>query len=298
MWSAMEMVIMAFDCIALIVGGLGDVVVLALCVLERSRKRVLCPYRVISLSVSISNLTAIFLQLASDNDLLSNTLLMQYVDLLSVSCLCSNLWFSTLLYVYYSIKIGARRLTFYTWLNAKFPTILPYLLFSLLTMSLLTSFIVLLQPLDNPPDNVSSALPTNYEEAYLENPFIKSGLTQSLIALICFLISFILVGQILLSLYRHVRRLQSNNEAAGNFSLEAHFKAAKTLTILLVFNVTFFVSMITTLLSPSPSMAFAISCIFIAVSLSTQPYILILGNANMMKQAKETFLHVFMKVAN
>ncbi|KAE8590089.1 hypothetical protein XENTR_v10017940 [Xenopus tropicalis] len=297
MRSAVQMVIMAFDCIALIVGGLGDVVVLALCVLERSRKRVLCPYRVISLSVSISNLTAIFLQLASDNELLPNTLLVEYVDLLSVSFLCSNLWFSTLLYVYYSIKIGARRLTFYTWLNAKFPTILPYLLFSLLTMSLLTSFIFLLQPLDNPPNNFSS-VPTNYEEAYLENPFIKSGFTQSLIALICFLISFILVGQILLSLYRHVRHVQSNNEAAGNFSLEAHFKAAKTLTILLVFNVTFFVSMITTLLSPSPSMPFAVSCIFIAVSLSTQPYILILGNTNMKKQAKETFLPVFMNVAN
>ncbi|OCT71529.1 taste receptor type 2 member 10 [Xenopus laevis] len=302
MWSAMQIAIMTLDCIALMVGGLGDMAVLGLCVLEWSRKVVFCPYRVISFSVSISNLIAICLQLASDDNMFDDSVLLEYVDLLSVTLLCSNLWFSTLLYVYYSIKIGVRRSTFYTWLNVKFPTILPYLLFSFLTISFVTAFIFLIEPLDNLPDNSSSALLTSifeeHEEAYLKKLFMKSALTQSLMALTSFLISFILVTQILLSLYRHVQLVQSNNEGVGNFSLEAHFKAAKTLTVLLMFNVTFFVSMIISFVSSKETLSFALSCIFISISLSIQPYILILGNTNMKKQAKEMFHCVVMDVAN
>ncbi|KAG8435605.1 hypothetical protein GDO86_013519 [Hymenochirus boettgeri] len=285
------------DSISLIVGGLGNAVIFVLSGLEWSRTGIVSPYRTISCSMSLSNLAVTCLQLGQD--ILTRNMLFRCIDLLGASFLCFSLWMSTILYLYYCIKIGAGHSTVNAWLNIRFPAMLPYLIISFLGISLLSSFTIIFMYLVSPSYNISSVSAVNIENTTLNEDNINLiTYVQTAYGSLSFLMSSCLVGRILLSLYQHVHHVQSSEGGLRNVSLKAQYKAAKTVSALLVFNLIFLFSIIANFFTDDIdklNWLYELSSILICVSTSAQPFILILGNTKMKKEAKETFLHFLRK---
>ncbi|KAM8924665.1 taste receptor type 2 member 9-like [Pelodytes ibericus] len=281
MLDLMDVAMLIFDLISLLVGGIGDLLLFVTCVLEWSKQGCLNPYTIISFIMTISNVVMLCLQTVDQYKFMAYGEKQKdaLLSFLSMTFLCYSLWCSTWICVFYCIKIVSYSLALYTWLQDKFHTLLPWLLFVSFTISLGIGLFVFFDFTENPLYN-TSIVPANYNYK-MELVCSRSYIVYSTFVSLSFVIASSSVIAIHTSLLRHVKHMQLNADGFRHSSLEVHYLAARTVTILLVFNVIFFLAQLISYVKQDVDWIFTISCIVIAISLSAWPYILMLGNTKM-----------------
>ncbi|XP_069506094.1 taste receptor type 2 member 40-like [Ambystoma mexicanum] len=217
----------------------------------------------------------------------------------------SSLWFATWLCVYYCMKI----------VNANHPTFIRIKaiflknLHSFLIGSVLVSVAISLPincdahmaPQYNPISNLSKDISSNISgdgdmlEFMLGDGCFTFSIIQILVTSMAFLIFSSSAGAIIISLYRHMRRMAQNADSFQNPDLRAHVGALKTVTMLLLLYVSFFLMKCLLLIQVfcADSLGYSICRIVTFAFPALSSIILILGNSALRKTLTETFHHIF-----
>ncbi|KAM4013574.1 taste receptor type 2 member 4-like [Anomaloglossus baeobatrachus] len=157
------------------------------------------------------------------------------IDITYLSLIFSTLLFSSLLAIHFCLKIVNVNQNLYIYIQHRFPKIYPWVFFPSTLVSLLIS---------GPAASDMSKLVIN--GTALLNPNFSPLKTLTTLKLyfvsssVCFLIFLISVVVTVVSLNRHIQRMQANEVNFRAESVEAHVTAVKTLIALLVFNLLYF----------------------------------------------------------
>ncbi|MEE6490702.1 hypothetical protein FKM82_015960 [Ascaphus truei] len=157
-----------------------------------------------------------------------------------MAVLYCNLWFFNWLCVHYCLKIVNINQLFYIDLQRKFHKMVPWLLI----LSTLGSCLMMISIVwDNPKEFSPNTTYANHKDLLTCTTCYIVPIYVAL-SLIAFLMSSISVLTILTSLYRHMKRMRHNADGFRSPSVEAHVRAVKTLTSLLVLNIFIYFIMI------------------------------------------------------
>ncbi|XP_069830461.1 taste receptor type 2 member 40-like [Dendropsophus ebraccatus] len=153
--------------------------------------------------------------------------------------MCS-LWFSALLSIHYCLKIVTIHHWFYSHLQRRFPQLFPWIH---LAFSFVHSFLTVCSALDTKPE-CHQVNTTESKVISLKTP-VRCYWIILLFQIICLLCTFLCsvsASTILISLCKHMKRIQENSEGSGSPNIEAHIHAATTVSTLLVTNILIFTS--------------------------------------------------------
>ncbi|KAG9463490.1 hypothetical protein GDO78_021626 [Eleutherodactylus coqui] len=163
------------------------------------------------------------------------------IDITYLSQIFCTLLYSTWLAMHFCLKIVNINRNLYIYIQSRFPKMFPWILL----LSVLASILISVPAALNMSDNYG-----NY--TVLLNP--SSSPLKSFISLILYLaffsfffsFFFILVLVTIVSLYKHINRMQNKTMNFRSEIVEAHVTAVKTLIALLGFNLLYFGSVILT----------------------------------------------------
>ncbi|KAM4043885.1 taste receptor type 2 member 40-like [Anomaloglossus baeobatrachus] len=155
----------------------------------------------------------------------------------------TNLWFATILCVFYCVKITNYNWNFLILLKNKMSTFFPRFLLVSLLISLFSSlpfgwciFILQIQNLTNlAMENVT--LPKVGVQENFHNMFLLF-LTGSCPPFLIFLVADFLL---LHSLWMHTRRMRNSTSSFRSPNLESHFSAVKSMSLFLVLHILYFI---------------------------------------------------------
>ncbi|XP_069624322.1 taste receptor type 2 member 2-like [Ranitomeya imitator] len=150
----------------------------------------------------------------------------------------STLWFSALLSVHFCLKIVNINCGFYISLQRRFPKLFPWIIIAFLLEISFLSFYSALDTNQRCLQNTTSNL------AFLKKSFQCSWLIWIFMIAsgLCTFICSLSALTILISLIKHMRRIQGNSEGSNSPNMEAHIRAVKTITTLLAANFFIFTS--------------------------------------------------------
>ncbi|XP_069506009.1 taste receptor type 2 member 40-like [Ambystoma mexicanum] len=216
----------------------------------------------------------------------------------------SSLWFSTWLSVYYCMKIVNCTHPSYVWIKARFPGIVPWLLTGSVLVSLASSMPVgcdiHLESTSKAPSNHSQEMSSNVSaDGPITTLVFGSGCSttfaiQEGLSFPAFLLLSSSAGAIMTSLYRHMRRMAQNADSFRSPDLTAHVGALKTVAMLLVLNVSSYVTTsIVYLLDPHLHSVGILICDLVIFAFPAMcAIILILGNSMLKAMLAKSFDHV------
>lgn len=205
----------------------------------------------------------------------------------------SSLWCSTCLCFYYCVKIVNIGGTFLYKLQARLKVIVPCLLALSIVMSWTIGLpaywdLYLYMALTNATFSGNITHPMSYN--------IKSSchcLFQvfMLFSSIAFTIVFITAGTIVISLYRHMKRLKQTREGFSNAKVSSHLSAARTVTFLLILYLAFYGALNAILNETTEigTLMFSLCFIMISTFPTTNSIILITGNRKLSNAIKHLF---------
>ncbi|XP_069470017.1 taste receptor type 2 member 7-like [Ambystoma mexicanum] len=191
-----------------------------------------------------------------------------------------SIWFSTWLSVYYCLKIGNSKQSIFLWLEVRFHKVVPWLLLGSVIESVAIS-LPLIWDLEIPfPANQTSYAPRIMSRCSCIYQFHVAVHFLALTICCCAAVA------ILLSLWRHVRRMQQNAESFRSAQLGAHLGAVKTVTALLILYVASSILLTLTVvlhqIEDSKSAALINAILYSALP-SVNGFILIMGNTRLKK---------------
>ncbi|XP_075123027.1 taste receptor type 2 member 39-like [Leptodactylus fuscus] len=154
----------------------------------------------------------------------------------------TNLWFATVLCVYYCVKITSYSWKLWILLKTKLSTLVPCLLLASLLISITSSLSFSFHALNLKPQNVMNGTNmTGYNVAPINFQ------AQSLITLLgsCppFLIFCITIFLLLHSLWTHTRRMRGSGSEFRSPNLESHFSAVKSMSLFLFLQIIYFITL-------------------------------------------------------
>lgn len=196
---------------------------------------------------------------------------------------CTNLWFSACLCAFYCAKIANFQNHIFIYLKMRISRMMPWLLLVSVLVSLIntTPFYVGIYNMacknNNSSDNIgNSSLRRMTLETDLFNLFLYCGIGFSLAFFVLTMLTFLL----LFSLWRHTHRMQDGSANFSNPSMDAHFKAVKTIIFLLIIDSTNFTALMVLLSNNFSESSFESQFCTIIVNgcPSVQSSILILSN--------------------
>ncbi|XP_069470018.1 taste receptor type 2 member 7-like [Ambystoma mexicanum] len=198
-----------------------------------------------------------------------------------------TIWFSTWLSVYYCLKIGNVNQNVFLWQKVSFHKLVPWLLLGSVLESLAMT-LPIIWDLEIP----FFANQTSYA------PQVTSRCSciyqvHAAVHLLALAICCCAAVAILLSLWRHVRRMQQNAESFRSPQLGAHLGAAKTVTALLLLFATCVILILTDVFHENEdrqSPAALVNDILYSALPSLNGFILIMGNARLKKAVCEIIL--------
>ncbi|KAG9465281.1 hypothetical protein GDO78_018568 [Eleutherodactylus coqui] len=196
-----------------------------------------------------------------------------------------TLWFSTLLILHFCLKIVNINHRFYICLQRRFPKLFPWIIITFILGYFFLS--------------LGSALDTN-QECFLNKTFSAMDLPDSPRCYWPFLIFLIICGlcslfcsvsamTIIISLLKHLNRIQKNTESSRSPNMESHIRAVRTVTTLLAANILMFSSVFTvTMITPKAIYPFGI---VISICHTFSSYFLIKGTRKLDKTLEHFLNH-------
>ncbi|XP_072000303.1 taste receptor type 2 member 39-like [Engystomops pustulosus] len=158
----------------------------------------------------------------------------------------TNLWFATVLCVFYCVKITSYSWKFFIFLKTKISTLVPWFLLASMVISISSSLPfglgyngIQVQNLTNVSmGNMNISRDMEYEDQL--QSYEKSKYLLLIISCPPFVV-FCVVGFLLLhSLWMHIRRMKSSGSGFRSPNLESHFKAVKSMGLFLVLETVYF----------------------------------------------------------
>ncbi|KAM3920449.1 taste receptor type 2 member 105-like [Leptodactylus fuscus] len=150
--------------------------------------------------------------------------------------LCT-LWFSALLSVHFCLKIVNINHRFYIYLQRRFPKMFPWIILAFLVgyFFLSLSFALVAYP---------ECLPNTTSGVKYMNSSRCSWLLAifTAICVLCAMFCLVSALTILISLLRHMKRIEDNTEGSRSPNMDAHIRAMKTVITLLAANILIFIS--------------------------------------------------------
>ncbi|MEE6487076.1 hypothetical protein FKM82_014788 [Ascaphus truei] len=284
--------------IVLVAGGLGNLFVLVWNLKEQRSSIHLATYHLLIISITFSNLLTIIISVINSfiATFSSNIFVAceKFMWVTRLACLCCSLWFSTWLCVYYCLKIVTGTSVFYNRMKVRFPRMVPWLILSSVMLSTTISVSQVWFIMKNSLNSTANVSATDTTYVAAEYLYSFSLLSYTLVSSLDFLINSMAALTILISLYRHVKRVKLNAGTFRSPKLEAHYGAAKTVTSNLILYIIYFFAQISNIFSHDENRDL-ISSIAIYVSISLIPVILVLGNPRMTKLLRVGFQQCFTK---
>ncbi|XP_040283879.1 taste receptor type 2 member 4-like [Bufo bufo] len=148
------------------------------------------------------------------------------------------LWFSTLLSMHFCLKIVNINHWFYICLQKRFPKLFPWIVLAFLPGYF---FLILYSALNTKPE----CLLNSTSKLIVLNEFVRCSWLLFIFLAVCFLCTFLCsvsASTILISLCKHMERIQENIQGSRSPNIEAHVRAVKTVTMLLAANILLFAS--------------------------------------------------------
>uniref|UniRef100_A0A8C4Y5F5 Taste receptor type 2 n=1 Tax=Gopherus evgoodei TaxID=1825980 RepID=A0A8C4Y5F5_9SAUR len=229
--------------------GNGFIIVVIFTDWIKSRKVTSCELILTSLSISrfllqwivmLSNFIYVFFPRTSALGCKHKAfaILWNYVNMVS-------LWFATWLSVFYSVKIANFTQPFFLWLKLRIAWLVPRLLLGSMMVSLVSTMplvwsdiaIDLCNSRKNPEGNTTLNDAKNIQYLF----FRPIAIVVSAIPFIIFLFSCILL---LISQWKHTKKMKNNVTGLKDLSVAAHTNAMKSLLSFFILYITYFVTMI------------------------------------------------------
>ncbi|XP_030042717.1 taste receptor type 2 member 41-like [Microcaecilia unicolor] len=169
-------------------------------------------------------------------DHIFNTILILWLTLQS-----SNIWFATLLCLYFCVKIVNYQQPVFLLLKMTFPKMVPWILPGTFLSSLVISIPVDCRSFIESYTNLTANVSNNVSSV---SRFSGAFLIYFTFCVLGFIIYFFSAMAILASLSKHVKRMK-NLDSLQNLHLKAHFGAAKTvMSLFILYFICFVVLMI------------------------------------------------------
>ncbi|XP_056419477.1 taste receptor type 2 member 40-like [Hyla sarda] len=179
----------------------------------------------------------------NDDKLFQNLVFITSILVISIFLNHMNLWFATILCVFYCVKITNYNHRFFIILKTRISSLVHWFLLASLTISIgcslpFSGYVVDLGLLE-----FTSVSAEN--KTFTKVVYYKTTQNVFLVLLVGslppFLIFCVVIFLLIQSLWMHVRRMRSSG--AGSPNLEVHFCAVKSMTLFLVLQVVYFTSM-------------------------------------------------------
>ncbi|KAG9463748.1 hypothetical protein GDO78_021190 [Eleutherodactylus coqui] len=155
----------------------------------------------------------------------------------------TNLWFATILCVFYCVKITSYNNSLWIFLKMKISTVIYWFLLASLLFSVSSSFPFGFNMVNLEPESLINST-IEYTTIYNNGTVIKHQ-KRLLIFLIgsCppFLIFCVTICLLLHSLWMHTRRMRSSGSNFRCPNLESHFSAVKSMSLFLVLQMIYFI---------------------------------------------------------
>ncbi|KAM8921410.1 taste receptor type 2 member 7-like [Pelodytes ibericus] len=158
-----------------------------------------------------------------------------------LTVLLCYLWFCSWLCVHFCLKIVNINQRFYVCLQRGFPKMFPCLLIPSILGPVSVSLPVAFKNLS--PSNTTLGISNQTGWLCVTGQSFCSHHVYLAVSSLGFLLCSISAVTIISSLYRHMRRMQDNAEGSRSPNVEAHIRAVKTVTSILVLNVIMFTSL-------------------------------------------------------
>jgi taste receptor type 2 len=161
----------------------------------------------------------------------------EYIGYLWLILNLSNIWFASILGVVYFLKIANFSHSIFLWLKRRVNMVLIFLL-GCLFMSWLFAFPQIMKMMNANEvqhKNNSWRLHLSKAEFFINHIFLQLG------AVFFFVIALIPCFLLILSLWRHKRRMQLNATGSRDLSTEAHVKAMKVLIPFIILFILYFI---------------------------------------------------------
>ncbi|XP_069506098.1 taste receptor type 2 member 116-like [Ambystoma mexicanum] len=290
-----------------VIGLMGNTFILTVNLMKRIKDLEINVRNIIISSLAVTNiclqctmLTASVCHIYWEENVLLDEVLTVDVAVGDGLC-CSSLWFATWLGVYYCLKIVNCNHPCLIGLKVQFPKIVPWLLIGSVLVSLANGISGAFarhgndtaKQASNNSENITPVASGNgtMNDFVLVNGPSTLLIIQLLISSVAFIIFSFAIVAIITSLLRHMRRMAQNTVSFQNPNLKAHVGALKTLVMLLILYLTFYLSHVLVFVKPVALESFRL----ITFKLPTFAFpalcslILILGNPTM----KKTLVKIF-----
>ncbi|XP_078521563.1 taste receptor type 2 member 9-like [Lissotriton helveticus] len=190
---------------------------------------------------------------------------------------CSYSWFTACLYVFYCVEIVDFNHHIFIWLKLRISKLVPWLLLGSMVGSLVLSITLYWSSdgeyLNNGTINHTAEGTVNNSAANVKSSHIYAAI----IDYIPLFIDIVSMTFILMSLYRHTKRMKENASGISQLQLDCHYEAARMLGSLLFFNILFVFSEVFKLCTQDPFLQH-ISSACIEALVTAQSIVLLLGN--------------------
>ncbi|XP_069829454.1 taste receptor type 2 member 9-like [Dendropsophus ebraccatus] len=169
----------------------------------------------------------------------NNILAVYIVGIITIILNSTNLWFSTVLCVFYCVKITSYNWKFFIFLKTKISTLVPWSLLASLMISvacgLLFGWFIYNEEIQNLTMKNMTVSRTK------KNKNIDT-MSLGLLLISCppFLIFLVADCLLLHSLWMHTRRMRSSGSGFRSPNLETHFSAVKSMSFFLVLQILYF----------------------------------------------------------
>ncbi|XP_053328044.1 taste receptor type 2 member 9-like [Spea bombifrons] len=198
----------------------------------------------------------------------------------------SSFWLNAWLCVYYVTTITSSQNSFFVWLKSRISTMMS----KLVLVSAVGSFSVSLLSIWNvsDPRKTNGSMTSNSSGNILYLSFPYQMAAASLGCFLPFVLSILCIGHILTFLARHVWRVKHDGSGFSRSGLRAHVRAVRTMILLVLLFVSFYLSQVFSFLAMQSNFFF-LGLFFILFFPSGEALIIIQANSKLRKAFVEMF---------
>ncbi|KAG8550100.1 hypothetical protein GDO81_028880 [Engystomops pustulosus] len=158
------------------------------------------------------------------------------VSVITMFLYSTNLWFATVLCVFYCVKITSYSWKFFIFLKTKISTLVPWFLLASLLISISSSLPFGLTNHGMQKQNLTNVSMENLTLSGAQKFKVSLNLFMLLLlgSILPFLLFFAAIFLLLHSLWMHTRRMRSSGSGFRSPNLKSHFNAVKSMSLFLV----------------------------------------------------------------
>ncbi|XP_021084495.1 taste receptor type 2 member 114-like [Mesocricetus auratus] len=294
MLSAVEGILLSIAASEAVLGILGDGLIALVNCTDCARNKRLSRIGFILISLAISRICLMWLLISEayikivSPKLLSPTNIIVHISFLWIIISQLSVWFATSLSIFYFVKIANFSHYIFLWLKRKINRVFLFLLGCLL-VSWLFSFPVAVKIVK---DNKVQYINTSWQIGKRKSELILHYAFTNVGVFLFFVVTLIVCFLLVISLWRHSKRMQLRESGFRDLNTEVHVKAIKVLIsfiILFILHFTGIAINVICVFIPENNLLFIFGLIIIFIYPCCHSFILILAN-NRLKQGSVRIL--------